>query len=318
MKNRTLFIIAAVIIFSAAMLAQVISHRQAGGPVAGARSIKVVATIFPLYDMARAIGGGHADVTLLLPPGVEAHSFEPKPGDIARINEADIFIYTGKFMEPWAEDIIGGVANKGLLVVNAGNEVKLTREAGPARGKQEAAPDPHIWLDFDNAKTMAGNISRAFEAEDPANGEAYRRASIAYEGGLSALDAAYKSGLSLCRTKEIIYGGHYAFGYLARRYDLKYMAAQGLSPDSEPTAKDLSALVEQIKRDKVKFIFYEELTSPKIAETIAAETGAKMLPLSAAHNVGRDEIKRGISFFDILRSDLVNLRTGLECGGSSK
>lgn len=315
MKNRTLFIICAGIVFFAVISALVISRRPAGGPAGGARRLRVVTTIFPLYDMARSIGGGYADVALLLPPGVEAHSFEPKPSDMARINEADIFIYTGKFMEPWAEDLVKGAAGLGLLAVNAGSGVELMRETGPDRGKPEAAPDPHIWLDFDNAKVMAGNISAAFSAKDPENREAYRRASAAYEEGLSALDSAYRSGLSACRTKEIIYGGHYAFGYLARRYGLRYMAAQGLSPNSEPTARDLAALVEQIKRDKVRSIFYEELASPRIAGTLAAETGAKLLPLTAAHNIARDQVGRGVTFFDILQSDLESLKTGLECGG---
>ncbi len=315
MKNRTLFIICAGIIIFAAISASVVSRRSAGGPAGEAHGLKVVTTIFPLYDMARSIGGRNAEVTLLLAPGVEAHSFEPKPGDMVRINEADIFIYTGKFMEPWAEDLAGSVTNKRLLVVNAGNGVKLM--CGDAAGGNDrgAAPDPHIWLDFDSAKTMAGNISAAFSAKDPLNNDVYRRAAATYIGGLSALDSAYKSGLSACRTKEIIYGGHYAFGYMARRYGLKYMAAQGISPDSEPTAKDLASLVEQVKKDKIEFIFYEELISPKIAETISAETGAKMLPLSAAHNVARDQFARGISFFDILQGDLINLKTGLECVG---
>ena len=315
MKNRRFFIVCVVTVFFAAILAAVIFRRSDGGPVDGVRRLKVVTTIFPLYDMARSIGGDYADVTLLLPPGVEAHSFEPKPGDMARINEADVFIYTGKFMEPWAEDIVNSVPNKKLLVVDAGRGVKLMGRGGSGKGEPATAPDPHIWLDFDSAKTMAGNISAAFSAKDPLNNDVYRRAAATYIGGLSALDSAYKSGLSACRTKEIIYGGHYAFGYMARRYGLKYMAAQGISPDSEPTAKDLASLVEQVKKDKIEFIFYEELISPKIAETISAETGAKMLPLSAAHNVARDQFARGISFFDILQGDLINLKTGLECVG---
>ena len=160
---------------------------------------------------------------------------------------------------------------------------------------------------------MAANIAAAMEQKDPSNAELYRRASAAYSGRLAALDSAYTTGLSACRTKTIIYGGHYAFGYLARRYGLKYLAAQGLSPDSEPTARDLVALAEQVRREKAKFVFYEELTSPRVAEAIAGETGAKTLLLNAAHNVARDQVERGVSFFDILQSDLDSLREGLEC-----
>ena len=313
MKNGTRFLIRAVMILSAGLFALAACDRHGGTRAGGARRLKVVTTIFPLYDMARAIGGEHADVALLLPPGVEAHSFEPKPGDIVRIKEADIFVYTGKFMEPWAEDLAAGAAGEDLSAVYAGEGIKLIPEAGPRGESAETAPDPHIWLNFDNARAMAENIYAAFSARDPGNKDSYRLAAAAYERRLSALDLAFKSGLSACRTKELIYGGHYAFGYLARRYGIKYLAAQGLSPDSEPTAKDIAALVEQVKKDKIKFIFYEELTSPKIAETIAAETGVKMLPLSAAHNIARDQAARGVSFFDILQNDLESLKTGLEC-----
>ncbi|OGS06976.1 MAG: hypothetical protein A2270_00905 [Elusimicrobia bacterium RIFOXYA12_FULL_51_18] len=313
MKNKRFLIVLAAFVFAAAVFAVAWSRRPAAEPVPGARKLKIVTTLFPLYDMAGAIGAGKAEVSLLLLPGVEPHSYEPKPGDIVRINEADIFIYTGGSMEPWAEDLIKSVSNKGLTVLNAGLGVTLMRGTGTGPAEPENAPDPHIWLDLDNAGVMAGNILAALENKDPSNKDLYQRAAAAYRGRLAALDTAYKTGLSACRTKEIIYGGHYAFGYLARRYGLKYLAAQGLSPDSEPTARDLVALVEQVKKDKIKFVFYEELTSPRIAEAITGETGAKMLLLNAAHNVSRDQMERGVSFFDILQSDLDNLREGLEC-----
>jgi zinc transport system substrate-binding protein len=307
MKIKTLFISLVFALLAATAGVRFFLSRTASAPDSGAR-VKVVATLFPLYDMASAIGAGKAEVSLLLPPGVEAHSFEPKPGDMARIDRADIFIYAGALMEPWAEDLIRAASNKKLLAVNAGQGIGLARGAG-----KDSAQDPHIWLDFDNARAMARSIAAALEIKDPANGAAYRQAAAAYDGRLAALDAAYKTGLAACRTRDLVYGGHYAFGYAARRYGLKYFAAQGLSPDAEPTARDLAALVEQIRKDKIKFVFYEELASPRIAEAVAGETGAGMLMLSAAHNVSKDQLRLGVSFFDILESNLVNLREGLEC-----
>ena len=307
MKIKTFVIPAILLAFISAIVVTFVSRRPAAAPD-GSPRLKIVATLFPLYDMASAIGAGKAEVALLLPPGVEPHSFEPKPGDMARIDQADIFIYTGAFMEPWAETLIKGASNKELLVMSAGRGIGLARGEG-----RDAAPDPHIWLDLDNARTMARNISAAFQAKDPSNGPVYRQAAAAYDARLVALDTAYRTGLAACRTKDIVYGGHYAFAYLARRYGLKYFSAQGLSPDAEPTARDLAALIERIKKDKIKFIFYEELASPKVARTIADEAGAEMLLLSAAHNVSRDQLLRGVSFFDILQSDLDNLRKGLEC-----
>lgn len=280
---------------------------------AGQQKIKVITTLFPLYDMARGIGGDKVEVSLLLPPGMEPHSFEPNPRDIVRINEADIFVYTGRFMEPWAERIIKGHANGNLVIVDASRRVKMIPPLFHSEDAPAGAPDPHIWLDFDNAKTMAGNIAEAFQSKDGNNRNFYRMTADQYNSKLSVLDSAYKAGLSTCRSKELIYAGHYAFGYLARRYGLKYLAAQGVSPDAEPTVRDLVELVRQIKAAGIKYVFYEELTSPKIAETLAGETGARMLLLNAAHNLPKDQFDRGLTFFDILYRDLENLKTGLEC-----
>lgn len=279
----------------------------------GQHKIKVITTIFPLYDMAKTLGADKAQVTLLLPPGVEAHSFEPKPSDIVRINEADVFVYTGKFMEPWAEDVIKGAATKNLVVVDASQGTKMIPAVFHDAGEPAGSLDPHMWLDFDNAKTMVKNIVQAFQAKDGANKDFYTQKANDYSDKLSELDTSYRTTLGACQNKEVVYAGHYAFGYMANRYGFKYLAAQGVSPDAEPTANDLARLVDQIKKDKIKYVFYEELTSSKIAETIAGETNAKLLLLNAAHNLARDQFEKGISFFDILRSDLDSLRVGLEC-----
>ncbi|MGD0275894.1 MAG: zinc ABC transporter substrate-binding protein [Syntrophales bacterium] len=272
----------------------------------------MITTLFPLYDMARNIGGDEAEVSLLLPPGVEAHSFEPKPGDLLKINKADVFIYTGKFMEPWAERIIRSIANKNLVVVDSTQGIRMISGVFHDADELVGSHDPHIWLDFDNAKVMVKNISQALEAKAAQKNFLEQRAG-AYSSKLTELDSAYKTVLATCKVREIFYGGHYAFGYLANRYGMRYTAAQGFAPDTEPTARNLENLVEQIKRKKTKYIFYEELTSPKIAETISHETNTRMLLLNAAHNLARDQFDQGVSFFDILNNDLDNLKIGLEC-----
>lgn len=277
------------------------------------KKLKVITTLFPVYEMAKNIGADKAEVSLLLPPGVEAHSFDPKPGDVVKINEADIFVYTGKFMEPWAEDVIKGAVNKNLIVVDASRGTKMIPGVFHDADEPAESLDPHIWLDFDNAKIMVKNIVQAFQFKDSTNKDFYEQKANDYSNKLTELDTSYKTILATCKDKEIVYGGHYAFGYLTKRYGLKYLSAQGVSPNAEPTANDLVKLVEQIKKDKIKYVFYEELTSPKIAETIANETNAKMLLLNAAHNLSKDQFNQGLSFFDILKKDLDNLRVGLEC-----
>ncbi len=296
--------------------------------------ISVVTTLFPQYDFAKAIGGDKVNVTLLLPPGVEAHAYEPKPSDITKINNAAIFVYTGEFMEPWAHDIIES-ADKKVKVVDASVGIEMMKEedehdheheheeetehkeAGHHEDEQghhhHGGVDPHIWLDFDNAKIMAENIAKALVEVDPQNAEYYQNNLRNYQAKLAELDSAYKNTLSACKTKSIVYGGHYAFGYMAKRYGLEYVSAQGFSPDAEPSAKDMIALTEQIKKDNIGYVFYEELTSPKIAETLARETNAKLLLLNGAHNLAKEDYEAGATFVSLMEGNLKNLSLGLGC-----
>lgn len=284
----------------------------------GLKKLKVVTTLFPLYDFAKNIGGQYADVSLLLPPGVEPHGFEPRPEDIVRINKAHVFIYTGKHMEPWAEKILKGIDNKGLIVVDSSTGIKYIKEDGHdhkhKHGKVEHEMDPHIWLDFGNAQKMVDNMLEGFIKADAANADAYRKNAEQYKALLSDLDKKFREGLASCSTKYFIHGGHYAFGYMAKRYGLNYISAyHGFSPDSEPSAKRLAELVKKMKKHNIRHVFYEELISPRVAETIAKETGAKLLQLHAAHNLTKEEWDRGVTFAWLMEQTLSNLKTGLEC-----
>lgn len=302
----------------------------ANKPTIQSQKITVVTTLFPMYDFAKNIGQDKVDVSLLLPPGVEAHGFEPKPSDIAKINGADIFVYTGEFMEPWAHDIIEGV-DKNVKIVDASIGIDLIKEDEEEHEyenevRQEESEyhedehhhhhggvDPHIWLDFENAKIMSETITKALQEIDSENADYYQENLENYKTKLTAIDDSYKSTLSTCETKTIIYGGHYAFGYMAKRYGLEYITAQGFSPDSEPTAKDLIDIVEQIEENNISYIFYEELSSPKIAETLSNETGTKMLLLNGAHNLAKDDYEAGATYISIMESNLKNLSEGLNC-----
>jgi len=288
------------------------------------QKITVVTTLFPLYDFAKNIGQDKVEVSLLLPPGVEAHTFEPKPSDITKINNADIFVYTGEFMEPWAHDIIEG-ADKKVKVVDASANIEMMKEeheheeeaehheAEEEHGHEHGGVDPHIWLDFDNAKIMAENIAKTLSEIDPQNAEYYKNNLKSYQGKLSDLDNSYKNSLTSCQSKTIVYGGHYAFGYMGKRYGLAYESAYGISPDSEPSARDLAGLISQIRTKKIAYVFFEELVSPKVAETLAKETGAGLLLLNPAHNLTKDEFEKNESFLSIMEKNLSNLKIGLNC-----
>ena len=268
--------------------------------------LKIVTTIFPFEDFAKNIGGEKVDVDLLLPPGVEPHSFEPTIEDVRAISESDIFIFTGKTMEPWAEDMINDLDITNTIVIDASSVLEKDLN-------NTDQFDPHIWLDFDNDKKIIDLIENALSQKDNSNKNFYQDNAANYKSELTQLDDKYKSSLSKCKNREIIYGGHYAFGYLASRYALDYQAAQGFSPDSEPTAEDIAKLIEFVKKNNIKYIFYEELSSPQISETISEETQAQLLLLSAAHNITQEDYKKNTSFISVMESNLDNLIIGLEC-----
>ncbi|MDI6890969.1 MAG: zinc ABC transporter substrate-binding protein [Thermodesulfovibrionales bacterium] len=281
------------------------------------KKLKVVTSLFPLYDFAKNIGRQKADVTLLLPPGVEPHSFEPKPGDIIRINEADIFIFTGRYMEPWVEDILKGIGSQGPLIVDSSKDITLmegNKQIEHEHKHEYGKIDPHIWLDFSNVEKIVDNILEGFLKKDPANKELYLKNAEEYKTKINELDKGFRDSLSSCKKDLIIHGGHFAFGYLAKRYNLKYLSAyRGFSPDTEPTPMDLIELSKKLKKNDLKYVFYEELINPKVSEAISRETGAKLLMLHGAHNVTRDELNRGVTFISLMEQNLRNLKIGLEC-----
>jgi zinc transport system substrate-binding protein len=264
--------------------------------------VKVVATLFPQFDFTRQIGKDKVEVVLVLPPGVEAHSFEPKPRDMARINEADLFIYTGKYMEPWVEGLLKGISNISANIIDVSKGVKLV------------ASDPHIWLDMDNASMMVDNITAALIAKDPANKDYYIDNAKEYKLKLKSIDDRCRNAFKDCKYDTFVYAGHPAFGYFARRYGLTCLSPyKSLCPDSEPAPKSIMEVVDKMREKGIRYVYYEELLSPKLARTIAAETSSNMLPLNGAHNVSKADMDKGVTFLSILEEDLKNLKKGMEC-----
>jgi len=295
--------------------------RQPSVPADPAK-LGVVTTLFPLHDFARAVGKDRVHVTLLLPPGVEPHTFEPTPRDMTRITKADVFIYTGKFMEPWVEDILAGIANPELLVVDASQGIELLHteddEAHEHAGGHEhhgdphAGCDPHIWLDLGNAQKMVAGVARALAQKDPAHRAEYLRQATEYKTALGQLDEEFKQALSRCKHRTIMYGGHFAFGYFARRYGLRHVSPyKGFAPDAEPSPKRIVEMIGKMKALGVKHLFHEELIDPRVAKVVAEETEAELLLLHGAHNVSKSDMAQGVRYIDIMRGNLGRLKIGL-------
>lgn len=283
----------------------------------------VVTTLFPLYDFARSIAGDRMEVQLLLPPGVEPHHFEPRPEDLARIHRSALFVYIGPFMEPWADRVINGLDRQKVKVVAAAEGISLLpapghsgkEHAGHNHGhrQQAASHDPHIWLDFAIDQAMVARLLEAFIAADPAGAAQYRERAAALTGQLVSLDERYKAGLANCKSRVLLHGGHAAFGYLTKRYNLDYQPAAGVTAELEATPKRLAELVRVIREKQVKAIFTEELVTPRVARTIAGETGATVLMLYAAPNLAPEQMAQGVTFFQLMEENLKNLQIGLAC-----
>mgnify|MGYP001034623774 CR=1 FL=1 len=280
------------------------------------KKLSIITTLFPTYDFTREIVKDKANVSLLLPPGVEPHSFNPKPSDITEIHKADVFIITNIYMEPWATEILKGVTNPNLIVVDSSKGIKFLKETHHhSHGKEHKheAFDPHIWLDFSNALIMIDNILEELIKKDPANAEFYKNNAENYKLKLIQLDEQFKNSLSNCKKNIFISGGHLSFSYFANRYNLKYLSAYGVNPEAEPTPRELKKIINLIKKHNLKYIFYEELITPRIAETISKETGVQLLMLHSAHNISKDDFATGQTFLAIMEKNLMNLKKALEC-----
>ncbi len=282
------------------------------------KNLNVVTTLFPYYDMARALAEDGAVVQALLPPGVNPHHYEPKPSDVKRLNEADIFVYTGPLLEPWAEDLLKNAQNPDLVVVNASEHAaNLFMEGGERSGLDSKADheisDPHIWLDMDNDISILNAIRDAFMKADSSMSDAYRDRALIYESALASLDSRYRETFDLCRTRTFVHGGHRSFGYVAQRYHLDYYATTGVEDTEEPTANELAGLIALVNEKALPYVFYGSFDSPRVAEVIAKESGAGMLSLNSAANITKGDFDNGVTFFDIMESNLRNLSLALEC-----
>ena len=283
--------------------------------------LKVVTTLFPLQEFALAVGGERARVDLLLPPGAEPHAWEPRPGDLAKIQKADVFIYIGRAMEPWAEDLLKATGGADLKIVEASRGLQLLeakilpKEDSPAhKPTREERSDPHVWLDFLLDGKIIEAIAAAFAEKDPANASPYQANAAVYKSRLEALDKKFEAGLSSCGRRQIILGGHSAFAYLAKRYDLQQIPLYGISPNAEPTPRKLAEVIQAARTHGVKFIFFEEMVNPKLARVLAQEAGLQTLVLYDGANLTRDQFKQKATFLGLMEKNLENLRKGLDCG----
>ena len=284
---------------------------QSAGP---SGKLLVVTSFYPLYEFTREVAGPSAQVVSLVPSGAEPHNWEPSPQDLRRIRDARLFIYNGAGFEPWVAKLVQDAALSGTLMVRASEGIPLlpAGSSSDEGARDHAAPDPHVWLDPLLAESMVETIRTALVKVDAAHAVPYTENAQAVTAKLQALHEAFETGLRHCARREVV-TSHAAWAYLAKRYGLTVVPVMGLALESEPSPAQLASIVRFARDRHVKYVFFETLASPKLAETLAREVGAKTLVFNPVEGVTREEAAAGRGYIALMNANLENLRIALEC-----
>jgi zinc transport system substrate-binding protein len=270
--------------------------------------LPVVASFYPLFEFTQRVGGERVAVRALVPPGAEPHDYDPTPRDVRAMIQARLLVYNGGGFEPWIQRLIGTLP-AGVIRVNATQGIPLaTAAARSDRGR----PDPHVWLDPILAQRQVDNVLAGLVRADPAGRTVYGSNASAYKRRLAALHERFARTLGPCR-KKVFVVSHAAFSYLAARYGLTPIAISGLEPEAEPSAAKIREMLRLIRQHDVRVIYYETLVSPRVANAIAREAGARTLVLNPIEGLTDDEVRRGKSYLSVMEENLRSLTRGLDC-----
>ncbi len=310
--------------------------------------LKVVTTVFPYYDFTRQISGGliesgQVELELIVPAGMDSHSFEPTPADIIKIQDADLIICNGGAMEQWFERVLDSLDTQNQQVITMMDYVDTVEEeivegmeaeehdhshdhvhpAGvPKEGEeghlyddgheQEIEYDEHIWTSPVNAMTLSEVIAGTLCEMDESNQEIYRENLAEYEEKLSALDQKFRDIAEHGKRRLVVFGDKFPLRYFFDEYGLEYRAAfSGCSTDTEPSAKTIAYLIDKVRELDIPAVYYLELSSHRVAEIIGEETGAEPLLFHSCHNVTRREFDSGVTYLELMEQNAVNLSKGL-------
>ena len=280
--------------------------------------ISVVATVFAPYDFARQLVGERGEVTLLLPPGSEAHSYEPSPKDIIEIQNCDLFIYVGGVSDAWVSDVLESVGGE-VRTVTLMDCVELLEEEH-VEGMEvdedehggEIEYDEHVWTSPRNAELICEKIAAALCEVDPEGAEEYGTALESYCAQLDELDAAFTEAVENGVRDTVVFGDRFPLLYFAKAYGLNYYAAwPGCADEAEPSAATVTFLIDKVKAEGIPVVFHIELSNEDMADTICNETGAKKMLFSACHNVTRAQFDAGVTYLELMWQNVDALREAL-------
>jgi zinc transport system substrate-binding protein len=293
------------------------SASDSGGGSGGGDKLDVVASFYPLEFIARTVGGDAVNVTTLTAPGVEPHDLELTPKQVGEIGAAKLVVYE-KDLQPAVDEAVAQNAKDAGFDVASAAKLEATgadfeeHEEGEAEhaAEDDKALDPHFWLDPVRYADVVQAVTDKLVATDSANADGYKERAKTLLDEVGKLDTEFKTGLSDCKLKTFV-TSHEAFAYLAKRYGLTMVGIAGLTPDAEPTPARIKEVQDIVKKQGVTTIFYEELVSPKVAETIAGDVGVKTAVLSPIEGLSDANSKE--TYLTLMQENLQELRKANSC-----
>lgn len=273
--------------------------------------LQIVCTSFPAYDFAREIAGDRAELTLLIKPGSEVHSYEPTPKDMIRIQESDLFICNGGESEQWAKTLITPELNT-IYMMGCVDTVEESADGIYNAENGEPELDEHVWTSPLNAIKISEEICNALCKLDADNAEAYKTNFTAYKAQLMALDREFRQVIKNSGKHTLVFADRFPMRYFALEYGLNcYAAFPGCSSETEPSAKTVAYLIDRVREDKIPAVLYMEFSNQKMADVICEDTGCKKLPFYSAHSVSAEQFEQGVSYLDLMRINLNSLKEAL-------
>ena len=273
--------------------------------------LQIVCTSFPAYDFAREIAADRAELTLLIKPGSEVHSYEPTPKDMIRIQESDLFICNGGESEQWAKTLITPELNT-IYMMGCVDTVEESADGIYNAEDGEPELDEHVWTSPLNAIKISEEICNALCKLDADNAEAYKTNFTAYKAQLMALDREFRQVIKNSGKHTLVFADRFPMRYFALEYGLDcYAAFPGCSSETEPSAKTVAYLIDRVREDKIPAVLYMEFSNQKMADVICEDTGCKKLPFYSAHSVSAEQFEQGVSYLDLMRINLNSLKEAL-------
>jgi zinc transport system substrate-binding protein len=300
-------IVLGVIIAAVTVVVIIFIAKNQNTPPLEQGKLQVATSFYPLYFFAKEIGGDRVQVINITPSGAEPHDYDLTTQDRRVIERSSMLVLTGGLLEPWGEKVTKSLTAR-TLVVNAVDGITGLNHSEYNKTRS----DPHVWLDPQRATIMARTILQGYIQTDPQNAGYYRMNEKQLEQKLSDLDIMFERSIKNCAYREFV-TTHAAFGYLAERYGLTQLSIAGISPDEEPSIQKIVEIQKLVKNKNIEYIFFERLVSPKYAQTVSKDTGAKLSVLDPLEGLTREALNTGKDYFTIMNENLLSLKKALRC-----